>query len=94
MTGRAVLFQSIVIEKEFLHESSKSEFSHSLGHSRRFDLLPVTSDLPLSTDIFRSARLVRFVPTADVDADPTDRQLRATSGSSNLYMRFGNSTAT
>jgi|SRR5450432_225313 hypothetical protein len=34
MTGRAVLFQSIVIEKEFLHESSKSEFSHSLDPNR------------------------------------------------------------
>src|SRR5216684_7275849 len=37
-----------------------------VGQTRRFDLLPVTSDLPLSTDIFRSARLVRFVPKREV----------------------------
>jgi hypothetical protein len=34
MAGSAVLFQFIVIEKEFLHESSKSEFSHRLDPSQ------------------------------------------------------------
>jgi hypothetical protein len=34
MAGSAVLFQFIVIEKEFLHESSKSEFSHRLDPKR------------------------------------------------------------
>jgi len=33
-----------------------------MGHSRRFDHLPATSDLPRTTDINRPARMVRFVP--------------------------------
>ena len=36
------------------------------GQSRRFDCVPPTSALPPSTDIVRSARQVRFVPTTDV----------------------------
>jgi hypothetical protein len=37
-----------------------------LGPSRRFDGRPVTSGLPLSTDIARPARLVRLVPLSAV----------------------------
>jgi hypothetical protein len=37
-----------------------------MGQSRRFDCVPPTSALPPSTDIVRSARQVRFVPTAEV----------------------------
>ena len=40
------------------------------GHSRHFDGLPMTSDLPRSTDIVRPARLVRFVPDAEVTGAP------------------------
>src|SRR6266487_1845423 len=36
------------------------------GQSRRFDCVPPTSALPPSTDIVRSARQVRFVPTAEM----------------------------
>jgi hypothetical protein len=36
--------------------------------SRRFDCVPPTSALPPSTDIVRSARQVRFVPTTEVDS--------------------------
>jgi hypothetical protein len=43
-----------------------------MGHSRRFDALRATSALPPSTDIFRSARQVRFVPQPDSSA----RQVR------------------
>jgi len=35
------------------------------GHSRRFDSLPVTSDLPRGTDIIGPHRLVRLVPDSD-----------------------------
>ena len=38
------------------------------GQSRRFDCVPPTSALPPSTDIVRSARQVRFVPTTEVAA--------------------------
>jgi hypothetical protein len=65
-----------------------------LGQKRKCPGSRGTSVLPSGADIVSLLRHVRLVPTADVDADPTDRQLRATSGSSNLYMRFGNSTAT
>jgi hypothetical protein len=37
-----------------------------LGQKRRFDPLPATSGLPQPTDIVRPARLVRFVPIAEV----------------------------
>jgi hypothetical protein len=37
-----------------------------LGQSRRFDVRPVTSGPPQSTDIVRPARLVRFVPNPDI----------------------------
>jgi hypothetical protein len=37
-----------------------------MGHSRRFDSLPVTSGLASEADIIRQGRLVRFVPNADV----------------------------
>jgi hypothetical protein len=36
----------------------------AVGQSRRSDREPPTSALPPSTDIIRSARQVRFVPTA------------------------------
>src|ERR1700676_3428668 len=36
------------------------------GPKRRFDPLPATSGLPQTTDIIRSARLVRLVPTGDI----------------------------
>jgi hypothetical protein len=37
-----------------------------MGQKRRFDPLPITSGLPRSTDIIYPARLVRFVPRADL----------------------------
>src|SRR5271155_5234576 len=40
-TASAVLFLFNVIETKFLRESSASEFSHSLGQSRRFDGSPL-----------------------------------------------------
>lgn len=36
------------------------------GHKRRFDPQPVTSGLARSTDIIRSAQLVRVVPNGDL----------------------------
>jgi hypothetical protein len=39
-----------------------------LGQSRRLDRGPATSGLPQITDIARPARLVRFVPQAEVAA--------------------------
>jgi hypothetical protein len=38
----------------------------ALGQTRRFDLLPATSDLPQSTDIVRAGRHVSKVPSADL----------------------------
>ena len=52
MTARAVLFLFNVIETNFLRASSTSEFSHSLGQSRR--------------DAFHCD--VRFAPTSELSA--------------------------
>jgi hypothetical protein len=45
-----------------------SEFSHSLGHSRRFDFPPMTSGLPRRTDILKFRRHVSKVPYPDIRA--------------------------
>jgi hypothetical protein len=44
-------------------ESAAEEAESALGHSRRFGHRPMISGLPPTTDIVRSAHLVRFVPT-------------------------------
>jgi hypothetical protein len=44
-----------------------------MGHSRRFDPLPITSGPPRSTDIVRPVTLVRFVPTCDIEGVRVDR---------------------
>jgi hypothetical protein len=41
-----------------------------MGQKRRFDPLPAISGLPRSTDVIRSARLVRLVPEAVIEAAP------------------------
>jgi hypothetical protein len=38
-----------------------------LGQTRHFDRAPITSGLPLTADLVRPVRLVRFVPTGDID---------------------------
>src|SRR5260370_30613105 len=62
--ARAVLFLFDVVKTNVLRESSTSEFSHSLGQSRRFDRTPATSGLPRRTDILRDSRHVSNVAVA------------------------------
>jgi hypothetical protein len=45
------------------------------GQKRRFDPQPVTSGLPQSTDIAKSARLVRLVPEPEIRSYSTNRLL-------------------
>jgi hypothetical protein len=45
-----------------------SPLTSASGQSRHFDLAPVTSGLPRSTDIFRYRRHVSKVPTSDKQA--------------------------
>jgi hypothetical protein len=57
------------IEKTILRVLGSSEFSHSLGHSRHFDVAPITSGLPQQADIFSGRRHVSNVPMAGSIAD-------------------------
>ncbi len=54
------------MEKTILRILCLCRFSHSLGQKRRFGLLPMTSGLPLSTDILRVRPHVAKVPIAAV----------------------------
>jgi hypothetical protein len=47
----AIGFQIDEIEMEFLQENSAWEFSHSLGQSRHFGCVPVTSGLHPAPDM-------------------------------------------
>jgi hypothetical protein len=49
-----------------LHLQIENWLMTEMGQKRRFDPLPATSGLPRTTDIIRSARLVRFVPQPDI----------------------------
>jgi hypothetical protein len=49
-----------------LHDPAPEREVFALGHSRRFDSRPLTSDLPLETDIVRAGRHVSNVPTTEV----------------------------
>jgi hypothetical protein len=62
----------VQLKNIILRRVSIFEFLHSQGQSRRFDRVPPTSALPPSTDIVRSARQVRFVPTGDIVRPQTE----------------------
>jgi hypothetical protein len=55
-TTSAIGIRNDEIEMEILRASSASEFSHSLGQSRHFDGLPMTSGLPPEADIVTAGR--------------------------------------
>jgi hypothetical protein len=47
------------------------EATSEMGQKRRFDLLPVTSDLLRTTDIIRTGQHVSKVPESDIGRDTT-----------------------
>jgi hypothetical protein len=74
MSPRGTLTPSTVAPRCIIGEGA---YMSPSGHSRRFCGRPSASGLPRSTDITRPARLVRFVPIADLTTQQTQLLLHA-----------------